>query len=213
MTDINRLKDVFPFLEDELLNEMLSVGKVKKSIKGEKLIEEGEYIKIFPVVLSGCLKVSRKSDKGNELLLYFLRQGEICTMALTCCIGLQKSNIMIAAEEDSNLLLIPVDKPEKWMTEYRTWKEFMMYSYRKRFEELIDTIDAIAFRQMDERLVRFFREIYKSTGNRFYRGTHQEISIHLNTSREVITRLISRLEAENKIVARRNFIDFTNLVR
>jgi len=213
MTDSHRLKNILPFLEDELIDEMLSSGRFKTIRMGEVLIDEGDYLKTFPLVLKGTLRVTRRSEEGNELLLYYLSQGEICTMALTCCIGFQKSNIIISAVENSEIFLIPVDRPEKWMTEYRTWKEYMMYSYRKRFEELLDTIDAIAFRQMDERLVRFFRELYKSTGKSVYTGTHQEIAGQLNTSREVITRLLSRLEAENKIVTGRNRIDFTGLLK
>ncbi|HQG56752.1 MAG TPA: Crp/Fnr family transcriptional regulator [Bacteroidales bacterium] len=214
MNNPNRdiIKNVFPFFEDELVSELIRVSVYKKVKEGEDILEEGNYIKSFPLVLSGCLRVSRMNDEGNELLLYYLRQGELCAMALTCCIGMQKSNIIITAIESSEILAVPVDKPEKWMGEYRTWKEFMMYSYRKRFEELLDTIDAIAFRQMDERLIRFFMELYRSTGRTVFKGTHNEIAIQLNTSREVISRLLSRLEKENKVVTKRNLIDYTNLV-
>lgn len=206
------VKKVFPFFEDELISEISDVTSLRKVMAGEDILDEGDYIKTFPLVLSGCLKVSRMSDEGNELLLYYLRQGEICTMALTCCIRPQKSNIIINAVEDSEILEVPVDKPEKWMSEYRTWKEFMMYSYKKRFDELLDTIDAIAFSRMDERIVRFFREHYKSTGKTHFKGTHQDIAVQINTSREVVSRLLGRLERENKIVTRRNLIDYTNLV-
>lgn len=215
MNNPNRdiIKNVFPFFEEELVSEIIQVSVFKKIKEGDNVIEEGSYIKSFPLVLSGCLRVSKVNDEGNELLLYYLKQGEICAMALTCCIGMQKSNILITAIEDSEILAVPVDKPEKWMGEFRTWKEFMMYSYRKRFEELLDTIDAIAFRQMDERLIRFFMELYRSTGKTVFKGTHNDIALQLNTSREVVSRLLSRLEKENKVVTRRNLIDYTNLVK
>jgi len=215
MNNPNRdiIKNVFPFFEEELISEIIQVSVFKKIKEGDNVIEEESYIKSFPLVLSGCLRVSKVNDEGNELLLYYLKQGEICAMALTCCIGMQKSNILITAIEDSEILAVPVDKPEKWMGEFRTWKEFMMYSYRKRFEELLDTIDAIAFRQMDERLIRFFMELYRSTGKTVFKGTHNDIALQLNTSREVVSRLLSRLEKENKVVTRRNLIDYTNLVK
>lgn len=215
MNNPNRdiIKNVFPFFEEELVSEIIQVSVFKKIKEGDNVIEEGSYIKSFPLVLSGCLRVSKVNDEGNELLLYYLKQGEICAMALTCCIGMQKSNILITAIEDSEILAVHVDKPEKWMGEFRTWKEFMMYSYRKRFEELLDTIDAIAFRQMDERLIRFFMELYRSTGKTVFKGTHNDIALQLNTSREVVSRLLSRLEKENKVVTRRNLIDYTNLVK
>jgi CRP/FNR family transcriptional regulator len=40
----------------------------------------------------------------------------------------------------------------KWMTEHRSWYEFVIFTYRIRFEELLEVVDNIAFRAMDERL-------------------------------------------------------------
>jgi CRP/FNR family transcriptional regulator len=165
------------------------------------------------MVVEGCLRVVRMSEDGNDLLLYYLNQGEICTMSLTCCMGLQKSNIKIIAEEPSIVMTVPVEKPERWMSEYRSWKEFMMYSYRKRFEELLDTIDSIAFMKLDERLIRFFKERFRSTGKTIFKGTHHEIALQLNTSREVITRLLRGLEKNNLVITDRNSVDYTNIVR
>jgi CRP/FNR family transcriptional regulator len=165
------------------------------------------------MVITGCLRVVRLSEDGNELLLYYLNQGEICAMALTCCMGLQKSNIKMTAEEESVILAIPVSMPEKWMSEYKTWKEFMMYSYRKRFEELLDTIDSIAFSKLDERLIRFFEERYRSTGKTFFTGTHLEIAIQMNTSREVVSRLLRNLEKKGLVITERNSIDYKSLVK
>jgi CRP/FNR family transcriptional regulator len=207
------LKNTFPFLEKDLIAEISEVAILHILKPGQGILGEGDYIKSFPVVIEGCLRVTRLSEDGNELLLYYLNQGEICAMALTCCIGPQKSNIKMIAEEDSVILTIPVNKPERWMSEYKTWKEFMMYSYRKRFEELLDTIDSIAFMKLDERLVRFFEERFKSTGKTIFNGTHQDIALQLNTSREVVSRLLSNLEKNNLVITERNSIDYTNLVR
>ena len=203
----------FPFLEKDLISEMADVATLHKLAEDESILGEGDYIKSFPMVINGCLRVVRLSEEGNELLLYYLNQGEICAMALTCCMGLQKSNIRMIAEEDSSVLSIPVDKPEKWMSEYRTWKEFMMYSYRKRFDELLETIDSIAFSKLDDRLIRFFEERYKSTGKTVFPGTHQDIAMQLNTSREVISRLLRNLEKNNLVITDRSSVDYTVLVK
>jgi CRP/FNR family transcriptional regulator len=207
------IRKTFPFFEKELVNELSEVSLVVTLETGQSILGEGDYIKSFPMVIDGCLRVLRLSDNGNELLLYYLNQGEICSMSLTCCMSLQKSNIRMVAEEPSIVLTIPVDKPEKWMTDYRTWKEFMMYSYKKRFDELLDTIDSIAFTQLDSRLIRFFGDRYRSTGNTIFTGTHQDIAIQLNTSREVISRLLRNLERKNLIKTERNSVDYSKLVR
>jgi len=207
------IKRTFPFLEKELVRELADVSALITLRTGESMLGEGDYIKSFPMVITGCLRVLRMSDNGNELLLYYLNQGEICSMSLTCCMSLQKSNIRMVAEENSLVLAIPVDKPERWMSDYRTWKEFMMYSYKKRFDELLDTIDSIAFTQLDQRLVRFFEDRFRSTGNSVFAGTHQDIAIQLNTSREVVSRLLRNLEKQDLIITERNSVDYTNLVR
>jgi CRP/FNR family transcriptional regulator len=213
MNNPELIRKTFPFFEKELVLEIdqcsvLHTLKVEESILGE-----GDYIKAFPMVLSGCMRVVRLSEDGNELLLYYLNQGEICSMALTCCMSLQKSNIKMIAEDDSLVLTIPVDKPEKWMSEYKSWKEFMMYSYKKRFDELLNTIDSIAFMKLDERLIRFFEDRFRSTGQKVFYGTHQDIALQLNTSREVITRLLKNLEIKKLVITERHSVDYSALVR
>ena len=207
------IKKIFPFLEKDLITELSEVAVIQNFKTGQKIISDGDYIKSFPMVISGSFRVLRLSEDGSELLLYYLNPGEICAMALTCCMGLQKSNIKMIAEEDSVVLSVPVDKPEKWLSEYRTWKEFMMYSYRKRFDEILDTIDSIAFMKLDERLIRYFEDRYRSTGTAIFSGTHQDIAIQLNTSREVVSRLLGNLEKKNLVITERNSIDYTPLVK
>jgi CRP/FNR family transcriptional regulator, anaerobic regulatory protein len=207
------IRTTFPFLEKDLLRELGNISTVMELETGQSIVSEGDYIKSFPVVIRGCLRVTRLSEDGNELLLYYLNQGEICAMSLTCCMGMQKSNIKMVAEEPGLILMIPVEKPESWMSEYRSWKEFMMYSYRKRFEELLDTIDAIAFMQLDERLIRFFEERYRSTGKTVFLGTHQDVASQLNSSREVISRLLRSLEKKNLVITERNSIDYSALIK
>lgn len=213
MTDkLKLLKEVFPFFEKKLIAEIDSASTLHELTTDQSILGEGEYIRSFPMVLKGCLRTVRLSENGNELLLYYLDRGDICNMSLTCCMVLQKSDIRLVAEEDSIIVTIPVEKPEKWMSEYRSWKEFMMNSYRHRFEELLETIDSIAFMKLDERLLRFFDERYKSTGKTHYSGTHQDIAHQLNSSREVITRLLRNLEVQNLVKTERNSIDYSNLV-
>jgi len=213
MDKLELINKTFPFLEKKLIEEIDEASIFYELEEDQSILGEGDYIKSFPMVLKGCLRVIRLSEDGNELLLYYLNQGEICTMTLTCCMGLQKSKIKMTAEEKSLIITVPVDKPERWMSEYKSWKEFMMYSYRKRFDELLDTIDSIAFMNLDERLVRFFGDRYMSTGKTVFHGTHQEIAIQLNTSREVISRLLRNLEKKNLIITERNLIDYTALLK
>jgi len=201
-----------PFFSKELLFEIEQNALVQEVNIHEEILREGQYIKSFPIVLEGSLRVIRHDDEGNELLLYFLNPGEACSMALTCCMGQQQSNINAIAEQDSLIIRLSVEHLDRWMQQYPEWKNYMMYAYRKRFDELLDTIDAIAFKGLDQRLELFFKARFKATGEKIFHGKHQDIAIQLNTSREVISRLLKKMEQKGLVKLSRNVIDFTNLV-
>ena len=133
-------------------------------------------------------------------------------MALTCCMGHIRSNIKAVAESPATVVRVPVPLLDQWMATYRTWKEFVMYAYRRRFDELLETIDGIAFMNMDSRLLKFFTDRYKSTNQTTFPGTHQDIALALNSSREVVSRLLKKLEQQRRIVIGRNKIDYSALV-
>lgn len=209
---VDVLRKRYPFLESELIGEISKAGEWITVDVNEELMSEGKYIRSFPIVLEGLIRVCRRDDEGREVLLYYLNPGQVCAMALTCCMGRMQSNITAYAEEETEIIRIPVDFLDKWMVSYSTWKEFVMYAYRSRFDELLTTIDGIAFKKMDERLVKFFTDRYKATGETIYTGTHQEIATNLTSSREVISRLLKQLEKSGQISISRNKINFSALV-
>jgi CRP/FNR family transcriptional regulator, anaerobic regulatory protein len=210
--DPQLLEKRFPYFEPNLRDAISHEGKLTELSEGKELIREGQYIKSFPIVLEGVVRVYRLDEKGRELLLYYLNPGEVCAMALTCCMGHIRSNIRAVAETPALIVKIPVPLLDEWIVKFRTWKEFVMYAYRKRFDELLETIDSIAFMNMDDRLLKFFTDRYRTTSQTAFVGTHQEIALSLNTSREVVSRLLKKLELEKKVVISRNKIDFGKLI-
>jgi CRP/FNR family transcriptional regulator len=209
---MNDFKTQYHFFEKELQQEILKIGIVKTFQTNEVLIREGQFITSFPLVLKGLIRVTRNNDDGNELLLYYLKQNEVCAMSLTCCMTNLTSNVKAVAEEETEVIMLPVEMLDNWMCKYPGWKQFVMQTFQNRFRELIDTIDSIAFLKLDERLVRYFTDRYKQTGTVKLNETHQDLALRLNTSREVISRLLKKLEKDGKIKLSRNFIDFANLV-
>jgi len=209
---VDIIRKRFPFFEKGLIEEISKEGEWVSIETGDELMSEGKYIRSFPIVLEGLIKVCRKDEEGREVLLYYLNTGQVCAMALTCCMGRMQSNISAYAEEDAEIIRIPVECLDRWMTEYTTWKEFVMYAYRNRFDELLTTIDGIAFKKMDERLEKFFFDRHKASGDTVFIGTHQDIANSLASSREVVSRLLKQLEKNGKIEIGRNKIDFSSLV-
>lgn len=192
--------------EEDLLNEINEVGVFKDIPEGSKLIEIGEYIKSMPLLVTGAIKVLRDDGKGDELLLYFLENGETCAMTLSCCMAQTKSEIRAIAETDAKLIMLPVQKMEEWMAKYRSWRNFVLETYNTRLNELLETLDSIAFLNMDQRLLKYLNDKARVNNSDSIYITHQEIAYELHTSRVVISRLLKKLENMGKIELNRNHI-------
>ena len=209
---IQELKNNYGHLfEDALLNEINQVGTFKEVPEGFKMMEIGDYVKAMPLLVSGVIKILRKDTDGDELLLYFLEKGDTCAMTLTCCVAQTKSKIRAIAETDSKLIMIPIQKMEEWSEKYKSWRHFVFESYNNRLNEMLETIDSIAFLKMDERLIKYLVEKVRISKNNTIHKTHQEIAYELHTSRVVISRLLKKLETLGKIELNRSYILIKNI--
>ena len=197
--------------EEKLLTEILSVGEYRKVKEGDELIDIGNYIKFMPLIIRGAIKILREDEKGDELVLYFIEQGDTCAMTITCCLGQTKSKIRAVAETETELLMIPVEKIGEWMNKYQTWQSFILQSYYERMQELLDAIDTIAFLNMDERLLKYLKEKAIANRDTVISVTHKEIANDLHTSRVVISRLLKVLEIKGIIQLHRNQITLLSL--
>ena len=197
--------------EDELLKEINDVAEYKEIQEGNILIDIGDYIKSMPLILSGAVKVLREDDNGDDLALYFIEHGDTCAMTITCCMGETKSGIRAVAETDTKLLMIPVKKMQEWMHKYKSWQSFILQSYHLRMKELLEAIDTIAFLKMDERILKYLRDKAMVNHDDMILTTHQDIAYDLHTSRVVISRILKKLEKEEKIELHRNKIKIIDL--
>jgi len=205
---INLLRENFGnFFEEALLQEIVDIGIFKEVPEGNTLIEIGTYVTAMPLLISGAIKVMREDNDGDELLLYFLERGETCAMTLSCCVGQKKSEIRAVAETNTTLVMIPIQKMEEWTAKYKSWRNFVFNSYHERLNEMLETIDSIAFLNMDERLWNYLKEKVRINKSPILYNTHQEIAYDLHTSRVVVSRLLKALENNKKIKLQRNAIE------
>lgn len=193
--------------ENELLEEMVEVGQLKEIEAGTDLIIPGQYIKHMPLLLEGSIKILRPDDDGFELLLYHLEKGDTCAMTLTCCMGQKKSEIHAVTETAVKLLMVPIGKMEEWSRKYRSWRNFVFDSYHNRMMEMLESIDSIAFKNMDQRLEIYLKNKVKLLNSKHLYTTHKEIADDLHTSRVVISRLLKKMENSGDIDLHRNFIE------
>jgi CRP/FNR family transcriptional regulator len=204
---VQLFKNVF---EPELIKEFEEKVKVVDVKQGEKVISVGQTVRVIPFLLNGSLKVSRLDNKLNEVFLYYLNAMEGCAMTFTCCMQQFPSEVQAVAEEDVSYLAIPISVMDEWIVKYPTWKSFVMRSIRSRFNELMHAIDQLAFQKLDERLVNYLKEKSKLTGSTVLNLSHTEIANDLASSREVISRLLKKLELDGRLLLYRNQIKLLN---
>jgi CRP/FNR family transcriptional regulator len=190
-------------LQEDIANE----GTIMHFKSGSLIMDFGAYVKIMPLIIKGSIKVSREDEEGNELFLYYLMPGETCSMSFTCCLMDKKSEIRTVAEEDTTLIGIPTRFMDEWMSRYPSWKNFVMTSYDNRMMELVRTIDSIAFKKMDQRLMEYLEQKAEANNNHTLNATHQEIAYDLNASREAVSRLLKQLEKDGVVQLGRNRIE------
>jgi len=198
-------------LEEELIQEINRVGQIRTTTIDEILINVGDAMTSIPIILSGSIKISRENDNGDELLLYYIEGGDTCAMTLQCCERQMKSEIRATSMEDSVLLMLPTEMMELWMHKYKSWREYILQSYHVRLTELMETIDAIAFMRLDERLLKYLTDQAKLLGSLEIHHTHQQIAEDLHSSRVVISRLLKQLEIKGIIILKRNKIVLSSI--
>lgn len=204
-------KKLFPQFEPELL-EILDNNAIERSFHaGEEIVRTGQYIKSTVLVLSGRIKIYRQNDEGSEFLIYYLGPGEACAVSLICALQSQTSEITAKAVEDTEVIMLPVQLMDDLMIKFKSWSHFVIQTYRNRFDELLMVIDNIAFKNMDERLEFYLKRSKTNSGKLILDLTHQEIADDLNSSREVISRLLKKMEQLGKIKLNRNSIEIIHL--
>lgn len=206
------VKERIGFLFDQkLLEEILNVGRIKHLQPDSIIMDPGEDIQFIPFVLDGSIKVSRENKDGEELLLYYIESGDTCAMTLQCCVRQSRSEIKATTLDDTTLLMIPIQYMEQWMNEYQSWRQYILESYHNRMIELIETIDAIAFMRLDERLDKYLKDQAKLLGSLEIHHTHQQIADDLHSSRVVISRLLKQMELKGMIEIKRNKIILSSI--
>lgn len=201
----------FPTLEDALVQELKEHGRIRIAEKGEVMVKTGQFINDSLLVLNGLIKVYREDDDGNEFFMYYLNQGQACALTMNCAIRQERSPVIAIAVQRTELLSLPVQMVDEWMKKYTSWNHFVLDNYRSRYMDLLESFDQVAFRHMDERLEFYLKRYADKLKISDIEVTHQEIANELNSSREVISRLLKKLADAGKIKLHRYHIEIVNL--
>jgi CRP/FNR family transcriptional regulator, anaerobic regulatory protein len=204
------LEQIFPQFDTDLIKHLESIGQVTEFEEGTMMMRPGQYFKYSLLILEGRVKLYREGEDGEEFFLYYLEKGNACALSMICATRNEASAIKAKAVTPVKALTIPIQHMDGLMKDYRQWYYFVLETYRSRFSELLEVIDQVAFHSMDQKLEFYLKRQFDSLGTTKISVTHQEIADDLNSSREVISRLLKKLESGKRISVSRNEITRLN---
>ncbi len=198
------------FKDPQLLKDIEKYTRTKTVLRDEVLMQPGEKIVFAPIVQQGILRIVREHEDGREIFLYHLYPGQTCAMAINCCQAGKNSMVKAIAEEDTQVLMVPVERIDEWF-KYTEWKVFINETYSSRFSELLHVIDLVAFNQMDKQLLHYLQQRSKALNTHALLITHQQIADELRTHREAISRLLRTMEDKGIVRLGRNTIELLDV--
>ncbi|HEY0899096.1 MAG TPA: Crp/Fnr family transcriptional regulator [Sphingobacteriaceae bacterium] len=212
MTDELTISDYinkyFPQFEPGLKEALQARCTLKRFAAGEIMMQTGQYFRSTMLIVEGRVKLYRQGEEGEEFFIYYIEPGSACALSMICSARQKASEISAKAIEDTVALMVPIQLMDELMKDYRSWYYFVIETYRNRYEELLTVIDNIAFKSMDERLEFYLKQQYEKLKSRQLNLTHQEIANDLNSSREVISRLLKKMEQRGDVELHRNYIEW-----
>lgn len=197
----------FPDLEPSLRDTISRIGTLREIPAGETLMRSGQFLKYTMLVAEGRIRIYREGETEGEIFMYDLEPGSACALSMICAASAKESKVTGKAETDAVVIMLPIGEMENLMREYKSWYRFVVESYRSRFEELLEVLDSVAFHSMDERLQHYLAKQSAKLGVNALKLTHQEIAADLNSSREVISRLLKKMEQRGLVSLNRSIIE------
>ncbi|MEN9350867.1 MAG: hypothetical protein RL372_1845 [Bacteroidota bacterium] len=194
----DQLINLFPNLEDGLYEAILEHAEIKEIPAGTPLLKVGQNIRSTMMVVEGTVKLYQENEEGDEYFMYYISPGQACAVSMVCSFQAEQSQVLAKALTDVTLLTIPIKYMDEWLSKFKSWHYFVIKTYRTRFEELLKTVNEVAFKNMDERLEFYLKQQVEKFGTTL-KLTHQEIATDLNSSREVISRLMKKMEENGRL--------------
>jgi CRP/FNR family transcriptional regulator len=206
---VEEIKSVFPNFSLPLLKEMAEHCIFMEFEKGKNITTPEAFVKYGMMLLEGKLKVYRDGENGESFFVYFLNPGEVCSMSVSCGLYDRQFNVKAVTEEDSLIISVPPDIMRTWLMKYPEWTDFIISSYRLRFESLLDVLDQVSFLKLDARLWNYLQRLRSNSENKDELIiSHQQIASDLNSTREVISRLLKSMENEGFLETGRGKLTF-----
>lgn len=200
-------------LEEDLKKELQNNCQIISVDEQVVLAESGKYMKVIPLVLEGLIRVFRNDYQlDREILLYYIPEGQTCMMSLVASFSDMESQVHAITERKSELLLIPTRRVREWQIKYPKWNQFIINTFLGRYTELLNTINDLSFKHIDERVFNYLVQHYHRHGDKSVKLTHQKLANELGTTRVVVSRILKDLEKKGQIKLLRGEIQLKELL-
>jgi CRP/FNR family transcriptional regulator len=192
------LKKLSFFTEPGFKEELLQHGRLVSFNKGDVIVRDGQYVKFLPIVLKGAIRVFQQNE-DREILLYYVRAEETCTMSLAAAYFNNKSTSHGVVTEPTEVLIFPASLIDQWQLKYPSWNRYVIQMFRTRYDQLINSFQGVAFEHIDVRILEYLKNTASKDNSKFINLSHQQLADELGTTRVVISRILKDYEHRNKI--------------
>lgn len=191
----------------ELLAQLYEHSIIKNYDAGDIILDENARIRSIPIVTKGSIKVLRTEEDGREILLYYIKSGESCVMSFLGGLHGETSKVKAEVEEDAEILFLPTEKVAALIKTHPEWLDYIFKLYHKRFEELLEMVNEVTFKKVDDRLLSLLHKKFELNDSKIINTTHEQLANELGTARVVVSRLLKSLEEDGKVILGRNKIE------
>jgi CRP/FNR family transcriptional regulator len=195
----NTLEKCLPNFGKELITEIEKFGIIKTFSANNFIVKQGQLIRYLPIVLEGNVKAYSEED-GTQFLLYFIQPGSSCIFSFVHLFNQNPIDFSAIPEGKSTILLIPIDKAKEWLIRYPSFNNLIIAEFQKHYNDLLHTTKQIICYKLEDRLWDYLKTKAKISGTSELAVSHQSIADDLGTTREVISRLMKKIELDQKLI-------------
>lgn len=203
---LESLKEKYPFLNElsDIETETIRNYSLPQTLpQGAMVFLEGDSCGFFALIIKGTVRVYKTGETGREITLYRFGAGESCILTASCILSSNRFPAAAAVEEEVEAVLIPRELLSEFVKNYEGWRKYFFDVLASRLSGVMETIEEVAFRKMDERIEEYLK---KHSKDDIIEATHQQIAAELGTSREVVSRILKDFEKQKAIEINRGKI-------
>jgi len=190
---------------DRAIDLLSQHGEPLEAPPGTEIFREGSDCPSIAFVLSGQVRVFKRSPAGREVTLYRVHPGEACILT-TCCVlrdAAFPANAVV--DETISALCIRAGTFRDWFASESSWRSFVVNLFSDRLEQVLGLVDAIAFQRTDARLARFLiAHADFATGTAEF--THETAAREIGAARETVSRILDRFASNGLVETERGLV-------